>query len=797
MAEAFAVLGIVASITQLVDLGLKVIHRLDEFQNNLDEVSKSFRPIKAVCALLVETLKKTKATIDEGCLSKETEKALLPVIEGCREQIQLLDSMLAKILPTSDDSWRQKGRKAISSLYNEGKVEKMKSTLQYYIQTLTYYHAAASSTLQPLTNARLVKIRQWLSAPDPSENYHRALKQRQAHTGVWFLESKEYAEWKTDSSSFIWLYGIPGCGKTILSSTIIQDVLQYCSEDPAKVVAYFYFKFDSQEQSTALMLKSLITQFSRYCIRIPKVLEALSSAAMNGAQQPSSDALMQTLQQLIKEFPAAYIILDALDECNGRAELLEVLEELAGWKLDNLHILVTSRKESDIEGSLETFVDERNTVCLQSALVNEDIRTFVRYTLSVDKRFKRWQKNEAVQQEVERTLMQKAHGMFRWAVCQLDAFEKCLSRSMVQKFLADLPGTLDETYDRILCGIDKAYSEYALHILTWLAFSARPLRIEEVTEVVACDGEGDTGFDNDKVLEDASDILKICSSLITISIELVVEVLRSDVLGDPLDERRGLGFLYDLDAHNPDKICDVVRLAHYSVKEYLVSERIRRGPAKDYSVQIAGSNTFIAKSCLGYLLQFQEPDLVHQYNIKSFKLAGYAAKSWTSHAQAAERSEAAMNRLIMKLFSLRDISLLITEAGADVNTQGGAYGTALQAASHRGHESVVERLLEAGAHVNAQGGEYGTALQAASHKGHERVVERLLEAGADVNAQGGPMSSALQAAACFGHENVVERLLETGADVNMQSGEGNALQMASSNNYNNVVKRLLKAGAKQ
>ena len=59
----------------------------------------------------------------------------------------------------------------------------------------------------------LAKIREWLSPPDPSLNYDKALEQRQADTGLWFLESPDYSKWKIDPASFLWLYGIPGCGK--------------------------------------------------------------------------------------------------------------------------------------------------------------------------------------------------------------------------------------------------------------------------------------------------------------------------------------------------------------------------------------------------------------------------------------------------------------------------------------------------------------------------------------------------------------------------------------------------------
>lgn len=257
-----------------------------------------------------------------------------------------------------------------------------------------------------------MKIRQWLSAPDPSTNYRKALKQRQANTGLWFIDSKGHAKWKTTPASFRWLYGIPGCGKTILSSAVIQDLLQSCAGDPGKIIVYFYFDFnDAQKQKSEFMLRSLISQLSEHCVKIPAALESLFAECKNGERQPSLDALLEAMPELIKQFPATYIILDALDECNNRGELLEVLESMAGWQLERLHMIVTSRKEQDIEDSLESFIDKQNVVCLQSALVNEDIREFVRHRLYVDKRFKRWHKNEELRQEIEETLMKKAHGM--------------------------------------------------------------------------------------------------------------------------------------------------------------------------------------------------------------------------------------------------------------------------------------------------------------------------------------------------------------------------------------------------
>jgi hypothetical protein len=151
MAEALAVVGIVANIVQLVGFSSKILHRLNEFQASLGETPRSFCVVKSELPLLQHTLEQTREAINAGLIRAETKPALLPAVEGCQEQIKLLDSILEKTLPTSDDSWGKKGRKAILSLHHDAKVESITKILRSYIGILTFYYAAASSTLQPLT----------------------------------------------------------------------------------------------------------------------------------------------------------------------------------------------------------------------------------------------------------------------------------------------------------------------------------------------------------------------------------------------------------------------------------------------------------------------------------------------------------------------------------------------------------------------------------------------------------------------------------------------------------------------
>jgi len=114
---------------------------------------------------------------------------------------------------------------------------------------------------------------------------------------------------------------------------------------------------------------------------------------------------------MILDLPQVYVLLDALDECILRADLMDMLETMAGWRLQNLHLLVTSRRERDIEDSLETFVDNQHIICLQSTVVDKDIQQYVRQRLSDDKRLTKWKRDATIMGDIEAALMDGAKGM--------------------------------------------------------------------------------------------------------------------------------------------------------------------------------------------------------------------------------------------------------------------------------------------------------------------------------------------------------------------------------------------------
>jgi Cdc6-like AAA superfamily ATPase len=262
-------------------------------------------------------------------------------------------------------------------------------------------------------DSRQRKIIQWLSPSDPSTNYNKALQQRQEGTGLWFLKGDAFAAWKSQRHSFMWLYGIPGCGKTILSTSIIEHLRSF----PDLTLLYFYFDFnDVKKQSLEGVVKALISQLYYTCRDAQKPLDALYSSSNEGSNQPSCESLCKVFLQMIEQAKDVSIVLDALDECSTRKGrptegLLSWIRDLLNSERISVHLLVTSRPEQDIQSGLNDLVNEESKIDIQSNLVTDDISAYIRARVRHGEGLKRWQNHPDVQKKIEEKLIQGANGM--------------------------------------------------------------------------------------------------------------------------------------------------------------------------------------------------------------------------------------------------------------------------------------------------------------------------------------------------------------------------------------------------
>ncbi|KAF2740811.1 hypothetical protein EJ04DRAFT_572108 [Polyplosphaeria fusca] len=223
----------------------------------------------------------------------------------------------------------------------------------------------------------------------------------------------------------------------------------------------------------------------------------------------------------------------------------------------------------------------------------------------------------------------------------------------LRKALQSLPKTLDETHERLLLSIDEDYTQYALRVLEWLAFSERPMYLDEIAEIVAVDPTRERGYDPDERLENPADVLTICRSLVTIlpiKVPSDIPAIRvSHVAEDPgIDNEQHVVIHEERLTHTHS---GQLVLAHFSVKEFLVSNRIRAGPASVYYLSRQNSNAYIAKVCLSYLLQFDEHGLSVEDVYQNFSLADYAIHTWDRHAKASSADDESVLELAAKLLA--------------------------------------------------------------------------------------------------------------------------------------------------
>jgi len=430
---------------------------------------------------------------------------------------------------------------------------------------------------------------------------------------------------------------------------------------------------------------------------------------------------------------------------------------------------------------------------------------------------------------------------FRWVTCQLEALRRSLP-SAIRRALDHLPESLDETYDRILKGIPRERQAYAQHLFQCVAESIRPLRVEELADILAIAfeaGELPQYHVNWRPENSEEEVLSICSSLITI---------------------------VDIDGSQ------VVRFSHFSVKEYLTSERLANaGKALSwYHILPDSAHTILAKASLSVLLALD--DQVDKDTMKNFPLAIYAARYWVDHAKlhgVSSRIKDAMERLFdwerpyfvtwvwihdidfpfreimfaarpsppkgtplyyATLCGFRDlVEHLIITYPRDINAKGGHHSTPLHAAVIKGNVDIVALLLEHGVDtatwnrnslspldqaarrgrlditrlflshhvdVNSRDGIDRTPLFMASQEGELEVARALLQHGAAVDPRDEDGWTPLMLASENGHLDIVHLLLENGANVDSRRDDGwTSLMAASRKGHLNVVRLLLENGA--
>ncbi|KAL8728836.1 MAG: hypothetical protein Q9166_005153, partial [cf. Caloplaca sp. 2 TL-2023] len=361
------------------------------------------------------------------------------------------------------------------------------------------------------------KIFCWLSTV-ACELHHQEAKNKILHgTGRWLLEHPRYKEWyRSSSSEIFWLNGMPGSGKSILISIVIETFLQQyhiaaCQQPP---LAYFYCSKKSGDPRTAdpkAILSAILRQLSGHHSKLPLrgTVSRVFQRRKDDAEDRGAQILPLSLQEVESHITAItqedpiMIIIDALDEVEetAREDLFDALERIIQGSQNVVKVFVSSRNDGDI---VERFSESPN-ITIKQEMNHSDIGQFIESKVTQAMRSKkllRGKVSSALRDDIMSTLAAGARGI-RLAV-----------ERDVRSELGKLPSELKQQYASIHMDIlasAPSTASIAIRTFAWILAAQRALAVEEFIAAVALDEDG--YFHHDL---DVSQLLNLCRNLIVV-----------------------------------------------------------------------------------------------------------------------------------------------------------------------------------------------------------------------------------------------------------------------------------------
>ncbi|KAJ6526649.1 hypothetical protein B0H19DRAFT_970455, partial [Mycena capillaripes] len=378
---------------------------------------------------------------------------------------------------------------------------------------------------------------------------------RQPGTCQWLLEDARFQAWESGTGKILWCQGMPGAGKTVFVS-IVVDHLQALGPDVGVAVVYLNHK-ETDIQSPSMLLAALWRQLV-FGKPISSNLTDLYRKHREKRTRPSLDEAHDVLVDTISVYSKVLILVDALDEYRERDRntLLRCLSTLG----PTVNLMLTSRPHIQIND----IISDSDLKTLEMRAADEDIRLYLQAQISYSPRLSKHVKNRpGLREEIEAGVTQRSDGIrsrFLLAKFHVDSLSEKHTVGAVREALVNLPGDLYKTYDDIGDRINHQCeddSRLAWLTLSWIVNAKRPLRPSELSEALAVETET-KALDIDKIVE--MDIIRsVCTGLVIV---------------------------------NGEDDSALIRLVHYTAQGYL--ERIQTREFPDAA-------TRIAKTCITYL----------------------------------------------------------------------------------------------------------------------------------------------------------------------------------------------------
>ncbi|KAH9892130.1 hypothetical protein F4778DRAFT_772870 [Xylariomycetidae sp. FL2044] len=612
----------------------------------------------------------------------------------------------------------------------EKSVKDTLDSISHTVRSVEEHVAYARSRLNKKEDEAILDWLTWIDYGPQQTDYFR---RRQLGTGEWLLGSQEYRSWLNERGKTLFCPGMPGAGKTILTSIIVDDLESKFPHHTNAAIAYVYCNFNRKnEQTIEHLLSSLLKQLAQCQPSLPDSVQKLYDQHKQRRTRPPLEEISRVLQSVASGIPRVFIVIDALDECETadrcRANLLSEIFRLQSEA--HVNILVTSRHIPDIEKEFQhsLFAEIRATdsdICRYLDGRMCELSSFV--TEQVD-----------LQDHIRSSITKTVNGMFLLAQLHFASLRGIDTPNDIREALQRLTtgeGAYDEAYKNAMKRIEgqiQFQARRAKQVLSWITCARRPLTKWELQHALGVK-VGKPNLDQGD-LPKIEDLVSVCAGLVTV-----------------------------------DEESNVIRLVHYTTQSYFERTQERWFP---------NAQLDITTVCTTYL-SFQafanghaKTDEEYEQRLETHHLFEYAALNWGHHARLAPSCQN-ISHFLQKQAQVeaanQALQVFREVWRPDYSQRIAGNVTGLHLAAYFGLDYILADMMSQ-YDVNIKDTHNHTPLWSAAWNGYEAAVKLLLDTdGVEATSKDSAGSTPLHWAAENGHKAVVKLLLGVeGADINWQ-----------------------------
>ncbi|KAF8207721.1 ankyrin repeat-containing domain protein [Mycena galopus ATCC 62051] len=777
-------LGTIATILQLVQTVIDIRNHIEDFRNAPREQQKLLMEMDALCPLLEELKTRIAGHKADGIVKQMNGPLVLfkLTMQQFTEKFQPESGLFSEFSKRLRWTVRDK-QEAKEYLV---KFEQFKSLLNSWLLInlwdIAQQHRQDDSAM--LLAAERTEIIDWLCPINFFLRHADISRVRQEGTGLWLLSHPGFQEWKSGWRRTLWCRGIPGSGKTVLASMVVDHLRAEYEKQSIGVASIYLDHKEAENQSPAKLLFGLWRQ-----LVIGKDVGSLAERVYRQHRErgttPTLNEVSEVLRFGIEKYSKVFLIVDAIDEYPEVPR--RILVRHLSRSGSTVYMMVTSRHNITPDTSFPSLE------ILDIRAMQEDIREYVDAQIDLSPRLSMHvQKYPSLRDDIHTKISSRTvDGMFLLAKLHIESLSTKSTTKAVREALNNLPKQLNDSYDIAMQRIEAQDEEdrrAARSALIWVSNAKRPLTAAELRTALAIE-PGARRLDEENLM-DIEIILAVCAGLII------------------------------LDEH-----LNVVRLVHYTTQEYLDSIQAEQFPDAqteitrtlltflsfdDFASSFWGNSArhphlpinplalhHYSQYCLIHARgqpEVQLRSMITEFLGRAHELRETMKSTWSSPPwngiwpiqPSALWISARANLVETAKFLLETSQLLLEDSN----------GSALNVASYYGHVEMVQLLLEYTADVNSSRGPHGSALGAAVHSGNANVVQLLIDGGADIDKLVEGHGTVLATASFLGYENLVRLLIANGADVNARDAtDTTALGRAVAGNHEHIVRFLLENGA--